>query len=235
MKTILLSIFALFIASCGYGKLVSSSENITTETKDIGTFTEIEVSSGFNVILNKGTIEKIEISANENLHKYINIELKDGELNISREREIRFDNDAEITITITYNHINEIEASGGCNFTIEDELANDELEIEMSGGSKLTGRLNVKNLEAELSGGGKLNLEGMVDNFNLDLSGGGVCKSYDLIINSFSSDLSGGSSVELTINGNIDIDASGGSKLKYKGNGVVVSKSLSGGSTISKL
>lgn len=234
MRVVMIGVFVLFLASCGYGKLVSSSDNITTETKDIGSFTEVEVSSGFKVILKKGSAEEIEISANENLHEYIIVELIKNELRIQRERDIRFDGDAEITITITYVEINDIEASGGCDFTIKEELSANELEIEMSGGSKIHGELNVNNLDAELSGGGKLDLVGKTENFNLQLSGGGKCKGYDLVVNNFKANLSGGSSVELTINDNIEVNASGGSKVKYKGNGRIINKNLSGGSTILK-
>lgn len=235
MKTILTTFLLLFtLISCENLNLVNSSDLITTEVREIGSFNSLKVSSGFKVKLQKGDVEKIEVIANENLHGYIISKIKNKELKVSREDKIKFDRDAEVEIVITYVELNEIDASGGCNITIIDSLSTENLMIDLSGGSRLVGQLNLNNFTADVSGGGRLELNGYCSNFNLDLSGGGKVLGYEFNVDDFYADLSGGASVELTINKTISIDASGGSSLYYKGNAEVISKSLSGGASLVK-
>lgn len=238
MKTFLLFLIILssgfLYKSCVDTHLVYSSDNITEEVRDISEFNEIDVSNGFRVILKKGEVQKLEIKANENLHKHIISKINKGELEIEVEDKIRFDRNAEILIKITYINLTDIDASGGCKFTIEDKFEGEALDIDMSGGATLDGVIITDKLKAELSGGGKINISGSANLFDLQLSGGGSAKGFDFIINDFVGELSGGSSAELTVNNSISLEASGGSKLSYKGDAEIKKQNLSGGSKIIK-
>ena len=62
-----------------------------------------------------------------------------------------------------------------------------------------------------------------------------MIKDYGLETDHLNAELSGASNVSLTINEEIDIEASGASILKYKGNAVITNQDLSGASSVKKM
>ncbi len=72
----------------------------------------------------------------------------------------------------------------------------------------------------------KINIEWLILNFE---------RSYKMITQDISLQLSGASHASLTVNGNNDFIASGASILKYKGTGEINYLDLSGGSQILKM
>jgi len=86
MKTkailILAAVFSMIFNSCEkFGSGIIPSGNITTETRDVTGFDEIDVSTAFNVYVTfSETEESVEIEANENLHRIIEVYEQGGSL-----------------------------------------------------------------------------------------------------------------------------------------------------------
>ena len=55
---------------------------------------------------------------------------------------------------------------------------------------------------------------------------------YDFQTDFLNANLSGGSSISLTVNQELSIEASGGSSVLYKGDGIIINEDLSDGSSI---
>lgn len=226
--------FQIILLSCKGKDIISSSDNITIESTDINTFKKISVSNGFKVYLENGNEPKVDIEASDNLHKYIKVKVVKDELQIHIDDKVRFDNSSNVKVFITYDLLNGINVSGGCTVYFENTCSQDNLSIDMSGGSILTADLNCKNFETKVTGGGKLILTGFTEFCNIDLSGGSTSESYDFIIDDLICEISGGGVVSHTVNKTIEIDASGGSALYYKGDAVITKQDLSGGSNVVK-
>lgn len=226
--------FQILLFSCKGRDVISSSDNITLESTDINTFNKVSVSNGFKVYLENGNEPKVDIEASDNLHKYIKVKVVKDELQIHIDDKVRFDNSSNVKVFITYDLLNGINVSGGCTVYFENTYSQDNLSIDMSGGSILNGDLYCKYLDAEISGGGKLILTGVTESFNLDLSGGSTSESYDFAIDDLKCEISGGGNVKHTVNKTIDIDASGGSALYYKGDAIITKQDLSGGASVEK-
>jgi hypothetical protein len=231
---ILLLIITIVLNSCKDGTIVSSSENISKEVRDISYFDEINVEDGFLCFISYGEVEKIEIEANENLHQYIEVKVEKDELEVEIKDKIIFDNKSLVKVYITYNKLKKIDASGGSKITFENEIKQTKLKIDLNGGSVLNAQVNCQDLEADVSGGGKLNLTGKTGYCKLELSGGSSSESYDFAIDNLVCEISGGGVVNHTVNKTIEIDASGGSTLSYKGDALITKQDLSGGSSVVK-
>lgn len=223
---------ALGLVSCN---IVKASGNITSEIVRVGAFDGIDVSNGIRVYLDASTPDngRIEVEADDNLHKYIHVYVDDRELVVELADDIIVRN-GTIKVYVNNDAITSLEGSGGSKIECSGVLSERELDIDLSGGSSFNGRVNVDEMDVELSGGSRADIEGMCGNFDLDSSGGSVTEGYDLHVDNSALEISGGSRVEQTIIGTLRVNASGGSTVRYKGDPQIIYIDVSGGSTVRK-
>lgn len=233
-KIIISSVLFCSVVLLSCSENLTSSDNITSETINVGVFNEIEVSSGLKVSLQKGDVQKVEVTANENLHKSIEVKVIENELKITKQSGVNFDSKANVTIVVTYTNLEGVDGTGNSNITFVKPFNGDKLEIELTGSSSLSGEIITRKLDADLAGTSLIDIIGSASEYELDLNGGSIAKSFSFVAENFDGDFNGGSNAELTINKNIELEATGGSQLNYKGNATILEQKLTGGSTINK-
>ena len=108
-------------------------------------------------------------------------------------------------------------------------------KVDLSGGGKADMNMNCRKMTMSLSGGGEITLSGSADDLKFSASGGGRLKGYEMVVKDFHADLSGGGRADIHVTGTIDVDASGGGQVNYKGNATPGSISLSGGGKLNKV
>jgi hypothetical protein len=86
----------------------------------------------------------------------------------------------------------------------------------------------------ELSGGSWVEISGNGKNLSVDGSGGSNFKLKNFSVENVNAELSGGSQVVITMNGELNTDQSGGSHLTYYGKASIGNTDFSGGSGVSK-
>jgi hypothetical protein len=237
LKTlVLLVITSLFLLSgCKIVDSIDGSENIVEKTYDYKYFNNIETSHSFNTTIIQSDEYKIIIKYNDNLKDYLDVNMKDNTLNIGLLDGNSYNN-TQLTAEIYLPAINKIKASGACSINIPQYSSNN-LEVELSGSSVFNGKLNLtNNLSIEASGSSDIDLKGSTQNAKLQFSGATKLAGKDMVIDKkLTIDCSGSSSILLTVNGEINAELSGASTFNYYGNGVLVTKDVSGASSIKKL
>ena len=79
-------------------------------------------------------------------------------------------------------------------------------------------------------------MQGSTESLSLDATGASTLSDFDMVVQDKANiRLSGASNANLTINGTIDISASGASNLRYKGTGSITDIDLSGASQVIKV
>jgi hypothetical protein len=139
----------------------------------------------------------------------------------------------DIKIDILMPSLTGLDLSGGSlgNMTMD---IKDDFSCEMSGGARVSGKLNCKNLNMEISGGSIADLNGKGGVFTANASGGSIYHFKEFSVKDVNAELSGGSRLEINSDGTVNVDASGGSKIIYYGNANVGSTDFSGGSEIAR-
>ena len=256
MKNLTLSLFISLLLvglyACSDNKDIKADGDIITQPFELGSFEAIEVSIPGNVYINQDGNERLEIETSENLFDVIEVEVKDGVLEISSE--YNFKEVSVLNLYVQVDNISAIEmASPGVLYTLEC-LESPSLEVEMagSGGINLCG--NFEDLEVILSGSGTINLNNLVaESITTETTGSGevnasgTSTSVDYVIvgsgdvNGFNMQadfaiviIEGSGDVEANVAQNLDVIITGSGNVRYKGE-PKVNSSITGSGTITKV
>jgi hypothetical protein len=226
--------FSLFLFSCDlYDEQVKPSGMITTRNEAFEDYDMIEASHAFQIYVNfSDTEEMIQIEANDNLHQYIEVKKINNVLHIGLKDNVSVRGSATLKAYITTKHVPSYSGSGATRFIIESALISEDAHIYLSGASVLNGDLQATNVVADLSGASVMNISGSADIFEIEASGASVCKNFGFEVKKLEAQISGASNMSITVEDEINIEASGASSLKYKGNALIKSQNLSGASSI---
>jgi len=231
-----LFVLGIFFTSCDKDDDVIPSNSISTVEKNISGYSKLNVSDSFTVnVTFSDTEEKILIEANDNLQAYIHVEKQDDWLLIWLDDNVNIDGSSTLDIYITTNSINEYSAEGAVGIYLQNDLNAGNINIELTGASNFNGTLYGTNLNAELTGASNLNIIGEVDLLEIESQGASNMIDFGFSANHLIGDLDGASNVSLAVNEDLNVKANGASNVYYKGDGVVESQDLSGGSQIVKM
>ncbi|MGD9118163.1 MAG: head GIN domain-containing protein [Dehalococcoidia bacterium] len=233
--TVALTLVALTLWGVGgcIGADVTGSGNLTTETHDLIDFTRIEAHNGFEVEVTMSDTFSIEITADDNVHEYIVVKKSGDTLEIGL-RGTRFYHSVTLEARVTIPALYKIELSGGSQAYITGFSSTHDFEVELSGGSRLSGDISAGDVEFELSGGSQVDLEGAGENLTIDASGDSRLDLEDFPIADASIDMSGGSQTTINISGTLNAALSGASRIEYVGEPTLGSLEISGESKVER-
>ena len=233
MKKLLFSFMAIAVAaltlsSCVFNAVTPEGE-YTSKSYELPTFENIYVSSGMELILTQDSTVSVKVETYENIHEYINVEVVDNTLRLSKDLEVSFRN-AEIKVYVNIASLDEIEASSGSHLNLTAGWVAEELDIDMSSGSSAQGNIEIKEFSLKMSSGSDATFSGKAEKFTLGSSSGSTLNAFDLEAINCSADLSSGSYAEVFATGCLYAESSSGASIKYKGTSQIEVKTGSGGS-----
>ena len=192
-----------------------NSKNVSVKN-----FNKIAVSSGIDLYLTQGAAESLNIKADEELLKNVEV-IQDGQKVTIKYKDgiswSRMFKSATIKVYVSYKSLNELTASGGSDVYTQNTLKADALTLRASGGADLKLSLAVKDLTLGISGGSDADLKGSGENLNATASGGSDLNAFGYVVNYAKVSVSGGSDAHLFVNKGLEAGASGGSDVNYKG------------------
>ena len=127
-----------------------------------------------------------------------------------------------------------LDVSGASRGTVSGFSSTEDLAITVSGASKVTGDIVAGNVDFGISGASTIQLEGSANDMVADVSGASSLKLDDFTVSNADVDLSGASSGTINLDGRLDADVSGASRLWYIGEPTMGTIDTSGASTISQ-
>jgi hypothetical protein len=208
-----------------------------TKTYNYTGFTAVEVSSGMNLTVTQSDSYDIEVITDKEDFKYLRVEKSGNAVRFYIKRDFfSFDWNLhdKIEIKIKMPVLTGANLSGGSIINMNMDESDKQFYAELSGGSNINGNLKCVKIGLELSGGSVAELSGQGKNLKIEGSGGSIFKLKNFSVNDVDAELSGGSQVEITMNGNLNTEQSGGSNLTYYGNASLGNMDFSGGSAVNK-
>lgn len=206
------------------------------EVRTVEKFNGIEVSGAVFLYLSQGNTTAAAVSAgDEKYNDKIKTEVKNGILKISVDGGVwnGFNwTNRKLRAYVTVTDLNRLDVSGASYVSISGTLKSDDLKLDVSGASEIKGIVNVNRLNMDISGASVSKLSGSVKQGEIDASGAAKINSYSLAVDNCKVTSSGAANIKVTVNNELNADASGGSTIYYKGAGVVKNLNSSAGASI---
>jgi len=234
------------------------SGEIETRQFDFTEFSRLEIGNAFDYEIKQSDTYSISITANDNLFDDIEVAKEEQTLKIGMEFPgvpwAIFNIGPKAKAVITMPQLYGLNSSGATRGTVANFSSKENLEIEVSGASsvelleisagdiyfEVSGASNVagdiatEDIDLDVSGASSVQLDGSASDIVIDASGASHLKLSGLTVNDANITLSGASDCTLNLNGRLDIDLSGASKLEYIGEPTIEEMDITGASTLKK-
>jgi hypothetical protein len=214
------------------GALIGSG-NLETEEYAFTDFTEVEIGSAFEFEINQSSSYSINITADDNVMEYVQVS-KDGQtLKIGLRRFLSL-GPVTLRASVTMPQLNSMTISGASRGTVSGFSSSEDLDITVSGASRVTGDITAGNVEFGISGASTIQLEGSANDIDANVSGASSFNLDNFVVNNADINFSGASSGTINLDGRLDANVSGASRLWYIGEPTSTDINTSGASTVSK-
>jgi len=238
MKKIQVMLMTILVSAVLFAQKTINDPN--AEPRNLSGFHAIKISNAFNVYISQGNEDAVAISASKAEYKAkIITKVENGVLII------RFDEDKnfwkgwngdkqKLTAYISIKKIDRLDVSGACDVFFEDGISSEDLSVELSGASDLKGKIDAKKLSFDISGASDATISGNAAELSVEASGASDFKGYELVTNYCTAEASGASSVNITVNKELNAKASGASSVRFKGEGLIRDIKTSGSSNVTR-
>jgi len=217
----------------GWPRGLVGSGNLETETYAFTDFTEVEISSAFEFEIEQSGSYSINVTADDNIMEYVHVSQDGQTLKIGLSRATWL-GPVTLRASVTMPQLSDLTISGASRGTVSDFSSAEDMAITVSGASRVTGDIVAGNVDFGISGASTIELEGSASDMDANVSGASSLKLDDFIVNNADVDFSGASSGTINLNGRLDADLSGASRLWYIGEPTMGTIDTSGVSSLSK-
>lgn len=197
----LLVLLGLALSGCSTVSLrvgqIQGSGNITTETRDVGTFTVIDVSGVGEVVITQGDTDSLTVDTDDNLQAIVLGDVRDDTLYLGINANQGFSDATRITFTVTVKELTAISFSGAGMVSVRD-LSGEQITVNHSGAGRVT-------------------VAGTVVEQRVTLSGAGNYDGTALASARATVELSGFGSVVVNVSERLDATVSGAGSIAYIG------------------
>ncbi|MDD3273923.1 MAG: DUF2807 domain-containing protein [Bacteroidales bacterium] len=224
------AITSLLFASCScvFSGIHPEGEYIA-KTINAEPFENISYSAGMELIITQDSTTSVVLETYENIHDYIQVEVVDNTLKITKDFSVNFIN-PKIKIYVKTAKLEKITASAGTRLDMSAGWEGETLDIDISAGSSAIGNLMLKELSLNMSAGTRAEFEGRAEKFSLDATSGSSFKSYNMETSICDVNISSGALAYLNVSDYLSAEASSGASIRYKGNPQLKTKIHSGAS-----
>jgi hypothetical protein len=216
---------------------LTGSGNLESQQYDFADFTEVEIGSAFEFEVKQSSSYGINITADDNVMDYVQV-MKDGQTLKIRLRTglgiFLGSVSATLRVSMTMPQLRGLTASGASHGTVSGFNSTEDLDVMVSGASRVTGNITAGNVQFGISGASTIQLEGSADDIDANVSGASHLSLDDFVVDDADVNFSGASSGTVNLNGRLDANLSGASTLWYIGEPTSTDINTSGASTVSK-
>lgn len=224
-KLIVFISIAIGASACN---LQTGSGNIITREREVADFHGINAQQGFEVDITPGPATTVKIEADDNLMEDIKVEVKDGILHISIDKNNL--HNSTLIAHVTAPHLDVIRTSSAASVEIKGSFTEDEnVSCTASSGSTIEGEFTSPAISASASSGSRITLSGRTKDFDAQASSGASVSAFNLLSEQTTAQASSGAQAKVHSSVMLKATASSGGSVKYKGNPTTNNSQSSGG------
>ena len=198
---------------------------------NVNGFSRVYAEERFNITITKGTNFYVKATGPANSISDITWSVANNILDIQYAH--HESNRPVVDIVITMPVFVQLNLSGAATATVNGfQGTSHVLRAVISGASKCTFNGTGVNMQVDISGASELNVNGSTESLYGNISGAGKLNAFDLTSTEVDISASGGSAARVNVTHKLFAEATGGSRIYYKGTPHVKSIQASGGGQV---
>ena len=241
MKTVLKLSLAIALSLLGISeshaqwgnKKVVGNGNVTTKTISTGDYEGIKGVGSMDIHLERGTEGNITVQTDDNLHEYLEIEVKNNMLVIKTKKNVYLKTKKGIHVTVPFKDISEVSLVGSGDIDTRDTITADALKVNVTGSGDVELALEAKDVDASVTGSGDIALSGTTNTLDVSVTGSGDYEGSDLIAQHTEAKVSGSGDARVYAKQSIKARVHGSGDITYYGNPAKSDTKTSGSGDIS--
>ena len=216
---ILILIPTVLIAGCGFnGKRIKGNNEVTTENRNSGDFSEVSSYGTFNVYVANGPTS-VKIEAESNILPYIETVVEDNILKIKTKKGVWLSTNRDVKIFVTAPRFRKIHSIGTGDIIGQTKIVDSsKIDLLVGGNGKINLDVDAPEVVVELNGNGGVQLKGQSRSFDCKLLGNGNLKAFDLMAEDTKVRIYGNGDAEVYASVKLDVTIGGNGQVRYKGN-----------------
>jgi hypothetical protein len=231
--TLIVLVLLAFGLIVGCGFVLTGSGDLKTEEYDFSDFNRVEVSSAFEFEISRSNSYSISVTVDDNVIERVKVTKEGDTLKISLETTPRLGS-LTLKAIVTMPYLRSLAISGASRGTVSGFSSANDVDIEVSGASKVTGDITAGDVDFNVSGASTVQLEGSANDIVANVSGASRFNLGGFTVNNANVTFSGASTGTVNLSGKLDANLSGASKLAYVGEPTMGTINTSGASTLKK-
>ena len=237
-KTFLAFLLLAGLVSTSFAQKTINDANAQKRT--VPSFHGIDVATGIELTLTKGTTEEVAVSASETeFRDKIVTEVVDGILKIHYETKTgainRKNENKNLKAYVSYKSLDHLTATTGAEVDIEGVLEATTLDLKANTGGVVEGEVKIGTLTVDQNTGSKITLSGKVDKLDAEGNTGSKFMGENLNTNTCSAEMGTGAGIYISVDKELNVRANTGGYVKYKGNAGIRELKTNTGGTVSKI
>jgi hypothetical protein len=228
------AIFSFIFSGCHRGDDISGSGRITTEERQIGHFSEVEIMGPFEIHLKQGPDGPVVIKAEDNVIPLIDTYVRGEVLRIDVDDDVSFHRVKPIHIYLQSSTYRYVGLYGSGSVENEDTLRVPQFRYTLDGSGDARLTLAADKLETEVHGAGSILYKGSAASYKCRLDGSGDIDALDLKTKNSDIEIFGAGDHTINVSQTLDVAIYGSGDVRYKGDPHVESK-IYGSGKVSRL
>lgn len=238
MKKLFLSFCVLLTGLVALAQNEFNEPNAAKRT--VESFHGIDVGTGIDLVLTEGNAEEVAVSAAtveyrdrivtkvENGILKIHYESKMGSIN--KRKETKY-----LKAWVSYKLLDVLNVNTGAKITVNGVLKSASLKLTASTGAEVKGDVNIDDFKVSQSTGSKVNLTGKAGKLAVEGDTGSKFVAEEMVTTDCSVKVSTGAQVSVRAENALEVKASTGGVVRYKGNASIREIKTNTGGTVTKL
>ncbi|GAB4118190.1 MAG: hypothetical protein OHK0057_18550 [Thermoflexibacter sp.] len=204
------------------------------KTYDLSGFTRVHIGSGSKVTIQQGAAFGVFVRGDSRNLDDLRVRVENGILKADYYPHNHRNRQYRTEFTITMPTLEGVDFSGATIANVGGFENSQKMYVRLSGASEGVLSIRVNEIEIDLSGASHLSGVGVSQKMKAEISGGAELSFFDFSVEEVQISASGGSKAQVNVSKTLRAEASGGSHIRYTGNPSSVSGNSSGGSSISR-
>ena len=211
------------IAAPGWlgGETVKGNGTVRKQARDLPHFTGLALGLPAQVELRIGSVERVEIEADENLLPLVETVVENGSLEIRAARKNLSLEPRTLRIVVHAKQVDSV-AVGGSGAVAAEALRSPRLKLDIGGsGSISIQRADSESVATAVSGSGKVNIGGTVRKLDVSIAGSGDVRAAQLKADDVSVSIAGSGDATVWAANSLKVSVAGSGDVNYYGDPMV--------------